>query len=142
MASKVKFTKVGAQVVVANPLIADITRIELISGGTPKNVLKTGDAFEIELDIEYPEIIADAKAEYTLDLHCIQIVPGPGTGPYSWNTTANLEVDTTSKSFTIPFTATDPGSSPGIYMFFATLNFGPASDFAAYVFGPVVFVYA
>jgi len=139
--AQTKFSKVGNQVIVANPLIADITRLELFSAGTPKNVLKTGTAFEVQIDIEYPEIIADAKAEFTLDLQCIQLVPGVGVGPYTYTTTANLLPDKTKSTFQIPFTAVSPGTKPGVYWFLATLNFGPSSDFAAYLFGFVLFVF-
>ncbi|NIP31797.1 MAG: hypothetical protein GTO02_20000 [Candidatus Dadabacteria bacterium] len=140
--AKIKFSKVGNIVEVENPMIADIRTIELISLGNPVNVIKIGANFTVHIEIIYPELIADHHAAFTLNLHCLQLIPSMGAGPYVHTISSTLKPNTEEDSFDIPFTAQSPGAgNPAVYWFIATLNFGPDSDFAAYLFGPVLFVF-
>ncbi|MBN2010230.1 hypothetical protein JW960_12865 [candidate division KSB1 bacterium] len=147
-----KFSKVPNQIIVANPMQCDITRLEIAVGGTPTNVLGDGNAFLVEMDISVPEHIADLQPEYTLRLHCIEIVPGMTlNNSMSWDTTTKgttpgakekLEPNITTKTWQVNMTAHAPGTGmPGVFKFMATLDFGADSDFAAYCEGPVFFVF-
>ena len=120
---------------------ADISLCETRdSSGNPKSIFVVNESFNVHLDLEYPEVLADVKAAYTVRLICIQLAPSFGTGPYSTVFTGNLDVNTTNLSLDFPFTASDPGMGPGIYFVLATLDFGSASQFAAYCLGNVFFV--
>lgn len=120
---------------------ADITLCETRdSGGDPKSIFVVNESFNIHLDLEYPEVLADVSASYTVRLICVQLAPSIGAGPYSTVHTANLVVNTSDVSLDFPFTASDPGMGPGIYFVLATLDFGSASQFCAYCLGNVFFV--
>lgn len=150
--AKTTFRKDGNWVWVTNPMVCDIIRVEITVGGQPTNILKEGNAFQVEIDMEYPEQVADLTPEYTLRLHCIELVPGMTlNNTMSWNTTDNgttpgtkerLEANTDFKTWPVNLTAHAPGSGmPGVFKFMVTLDFGADSDFAAYLEGPVFFVF-
>jgi len=137
---KIRYRKVG-NVVTPGDMLADITELETRDAtDAPANIFNVGDTLNVHCHIIYPEEIADVKAEYNLNLYCIQLAPSVGSGPYAGTVTDNLAVNTTEVDVPFSFTASSPGSGPGVYLLLGTLDFGPASDFGAWLFSNLFFV--
>jgi len=138
---RVSFSKVG-NIVTPGDMVADITELEIRDANdNPANIFRVGDTIKVHVHLVYPEELADVQAEYTVRLICIQLAPSVGSGPYSTEIKDKLVVNTTEVDQCATFTAARVGNGPGVYMYVATFDFGEASDFGAYLYSSLFFVF-
>ncbi|MFX0139377.1 MAG: hypothetical protein ACFFDN_37400 [Candidatus Hodarchaeota archaeon] len=142
MASKTKSSKIGVHPP-PHPMLADITELETRdTHGNFANFFKSGDIIILHVHLIYPEEIADVQGEYNLNIYCREIAPNlQSFAAYSKSITDKLIPNTTDFNLDIDFTAVSPGAQPGVYMYLATFDFGPASDFGAWLYSNAFFVF-
>lgn len=138
---KLTFRKVG-NIVTPGDMVADITELETRdSAGNPANIFRVGEQINVHIHLIYPEELADVSAEYTVRLICVQLAPSVGSGPYDQTITDKLVSNTKEVDLSASFTASRVGTGPGVYLYVATFDFGEASDFGAYLYSNLFFVF-